>query len=577
MFAVVVFFLFHPVIRNSWLFDDPYILRNIVEYGIVDFFKRPEVWNRISPGNLTPWVTLSYGIDYAMFGLRHQFYYGHQLISIWLVSVALYAVLKNWATPFFALCGTLLFLGSAPVAASAEILMTRHYIEGLFMSLLAFAFFVRAVKDDSVTYSLIASVFFFFSISAKEVYVPLPIVLLFLPKRNIKKRLLFLLPFTVILIAYFSWRSYMLGNLVSGFTGQFILNSYKVFAPALLLKNFYGSLVMMSGFSTFSIFLNPVVAGLILLLVALSCAFLARARNYAALSFFCVLFFCTHFIPFSVMSLYSTSLYDAAPHDITIYRLALVMAAYNSTVVALAANVLYKYARQGIRSDRVIIAKMIPVFLVGLIVFIGTNTFFWIAQEKKMTLRPFVEEAKFFMNADKGSLLVKTNLGLAVFYYDSLDFLMRHNGKEQSPLVVYDYFAFIDNPTPRELSGIRVFEYSSSLSTMTEITVSFLKERKERLEKKKRLPFAVNLSVNRATIRYSMGPINSGRYLALIGYKPGVYCTLIESRELAPTTLMPGLRAFFRFGWQSPDGWVTFSPEWLIDFSKDESISWKQE
>ena len=570
VFAGTIIALFRHVLVNYWLYDDPYILRNVVESRLLDFFLNPDIWLKISASNLTPWIALSYGIDYFLFGLNHQFYYAHHLVSIWLISIAFYSLLKLWVNPLFAFYGTFLFLVSAPVAASAEMLMTRHYIEGLFFSLLAFFFFVKSIRENSFKYSLLSSLFYIVSLSAKEIYVPLFIVLLFLPEGSPKKRLAFLLPSAVGLSLYLIWRYYMLGGLMTGHAGSSLLTSYKAFvSPVLLFENLYGSLMMMSGVSKLGIIANSLSASLIVALLLLSGALLLRRRKYAVLFFFFILFFSVHFIPFSIINL------SDAVGNLPLYRLSFLIAIYNCAIISLSAAFLSKKDHERRQPCAETVYRMVPFVLLGLLILILMNTFLWVSNEREKTLKPLTEEGKFFMKADKNSLLVKSDPLLAMTsYYENLEFFKRYYFREQGPLVVYDRFAFIDDPLALELRNVRVFKYNRALGAMSEITGSFFKERDTYLSSIKKLPLEVTVTLKHATISYSMGPSREGRYFTLLGYRPGIYCMMLEGKEFGPMTFATSLKAYFRFGWQAPEGWVTFSPEWLLDFSNDHVIQW---
>jgi hypothetical protein len=91
------------------------------------------------------------------------------------------------------------------------------------------------------------------------------------------------------------------------------------------------------------------------------------------------------------------------------------------------------------------------------------------------------------------------------------------------------------------------------------------------------MPLRVALHVDHAVLSYAMGPSDAGNYFALLGVKPGVYCMILQGKEFGPMSLFKSLRFYVRFGWESAVGWVTFSPEWFIDFQKDSEIIWKQD
>ena len=157
MLAVLTALLYHNVVWGHWLYDDPYILRHAFEHRPWEYFFIPDVWRELSIRYLTPWVTLSFDFDLFLSGLQPRFFYLHQLVSLWIAACALYGVLRLWVKPGFAFSGSVLFLASAPVAAAAEMLQIRHYIEGLILCLLSFYFFVRALRKESHLFIFLSS------------------------------------------------------------------------------------------------------------------------------------------------------------------------------------------------------------------------------------------------------------------------------------------------------------------------------------------------------------------------------------------------------------------------------------
>jgi len=104
--------LYHPVLEAWWMLDDPYMLHYVHRANPLRGFYDPI-------GKLpfyTPWLGLSYAVDYYLFDLEHQFYYAHHLLSFMVALVLLYVLLRQSLTPWLASMGLLLFLANAPVA-----------------------------------------------------------------------------------------------------------------------------------------------------------------------------------------------------------------------------------------------------------------------------------------------------------------------------------------------------------------------------------------------------------------------------------------------------------------------------
>ena len=96
----------------------------------------------------------------------------------------LYFVLKLWVPHIFAMFGVLVFLVSAPVGLASEFLMVRHYIEGSALMLLSFILFISALRRGSFALACAAALPYFFAMSGKEIYVPLAIIVLFIPEKK---------------------------------------------------------------------------------------------------------------------------------------------------------------------------------------------------------------------------------------------------------------------------------------------------------------------------------------------------------------------------------------------------------
>lgn len=573
LFAVVIIVLYRHVLNSYWLYDDPYLLRNALSHSAWSFFVTPGIWQKVSVGNLTPWVMVSYKIDYWLFGLNQHFFYLHQLLSLWLVSIALYKLLRLWNEPFFAACGSIFFLASAPAAASAEMLMTRHYIEGLFFCLVSFYFFVRSVREESFLYSLLAAAVYFLSMTAKELYVPLAVVLFFLPEGRFRERIVRVAPLVAAMALYFVWRHYMLGGFIAGPSRGGLFGSYRsLSSTVLLLKNMYGTIIMMTGVSPLSKLITPFLGPVILIPVVLSVFILLRKKKYSWLIFHISLLGAVYSVPFSVINPY----YAAA--DFTQYRIVFLIAAYISAISVLCLEFLYRNSSLWETYAESLAGRALKVVLplsIAAVIFAGSLV--WIRTEGYVTLRPLATEGKFFMSAGNNFLLVKSSpVWAGTYYYQDLETFRKERTGESSPLVVYGPFAFLGYSTPPRLRGIKVVTYDASRGAMSEITSSYLRERGQFLSSLRTLSLTVRLKVDHGVLRYSLGPKKSGNYFILLGYKPEIYCMKVAAGRIGTLSLATSLRVYARVGWQSPQGWVTVSPEWFLDFSRNRDIAWSR-
>jgi hypothetical protein len=100
---------------------------------------------------------------------------------------------------------------------AAHELMTANYVHGLFFTLIAAYGFVRALRNRTWWPAVAGGFCYLLAVTAKETYVPLPILLLFLPEGTWKQRVLKALPFLIVLTAYLPWRWFMLGTLIGGY------------------------------------------------------------------------------------------------------------------------------------------------------------------------------------------------------------------------------------------------------------------------------------------------------------------------------------------------------------------------
>jgi hypothetical protein len=210
--------LFYALPSGYWRADDPAILLHAMRSKGLSAFFDPVDWHKLSVSNLTPWLTLSFKFDLWAAGLSPKFFYLHSMASLGLVAAAAYALNRLWLVPIWSFLSVALFLVGAPTASVTELLMTRHYLEGLLFALLSVIAFVRATRRQSLPWALLGAMAYAFAATAKEIYVPLVLVVpLIPPVGRFASRLRLVAPYIAVAALYVLWRQYMLSGMVGGY------------------------------------------------------------------------------------------------------------------------------------------------------------------------------------------------------------------------------------------------------------------------------------------------------------------------------------------------------------------------
>lgn len=440
--------------------------------------------------------------------------------------------------------------------------------------LLSFILFISALRRGSFALACAAALPYFFAMSGKEIYVPLAIIVLFIPEKKWLFRLKYTSPFWGALLIYFAWRTWMLGRTLGGYNDTLFSSNILSEINRIVIKIPFESIKMLSGMPAFGSAVQVIIFVFIIILFFGSVLLCISRRKFSILIFFAILLSMVY-APISFNFLYL----NAA--DFTTYRWVYFVSLFYSSLVALMAYYLLDIQKNSIRQlsprIRCVFQWIIPLSCMTVLVVLFLSAFQWLSIQRKTVIRPLCKEGIFLIDHDDRSLMVKTFVLPINNYYENLDYFKMLYVKRPLPIVVYETYAYIDDETPSQLEGIRIYKYSSNDDSMIEITHQFLKKRIEYLSHIKKLPFEVKLTVKKALFNFSLGPSDSGRYFVLGGYRPNIYCSATDLPRNLPSNIFGGyVKWYLRFGWESPDGGMVLSPEWFFDFSKDQEIFWKQ-
>jgi len=190
----------------------------VLEHPAAAYTFDPATWQRLPFRMLTPLLMLSHDVDVALFGLRPAPFYLHQLLALALAAAALYAALRLRLPALWSAAGTALFLLAPPLASLASAIMVRHYVEGLLFALLAVAAYLAALgRSDGggrIAWAVGSAAAYFVAMTAKEVFVPLALLLPLVPEGRLRDRLRLAAPHAAALGVYLVYRLWMLDVLV---------------------------------------------------------------------------------------------------------------------------------------------------------------------------------------------------------------------------------------------------------------------------------------------------------------------------------------------------------------------------
>lgn len=221
LLAALTWALYGGVTRLWWLDDDFFNLRFVRAFSPRDYCLDPAVWQSLPFRMLTPLLFVSYDADLNAFGAEPRAFYLHQLAALALAAVALYALLRAWLERPWALFAAVAFLAGAPLATLATSIMARHYLECLALVFLAGAAWVRSLRVSNAAaswwWSVLSLLLWFAASLAKEIAVPLVLLLPLLPESTLAKRLRLLLPHGMALVVYVAYRRFLMGTLVGGY------------------------------------------------------------------------------------------------------------------------------------------------------------------------------------------------------------------------------------------------------------------------------------------------------------------------------------------------------------------------
>lgn len=205
----------------GWSADDGVHLRFSSVYSVQDYLSNPELLRIASYANLTPLLNLFYSFSLDQWGLDASAWRVSMVALSVMAVAAFYAASSQYMRPALALFVAGAWALGVPFFYTAATFMTSHYMLGMLGASLCAWSFSRWIRQGPALYLAGAVLCYGLAIFAKEVFVPLPALLIL--HKPWRKAASGVLPMAVLLGLYLAIRHAVFGGVVGGYrSGQFL-------------------------------------------------------------------------------------------------------------------------------------------------------------------------------------------------------------------------------------------------------------------------------------------------------------------------------------------------------------------
>lgn len=534
-----------------WYGDDPEIVVFALKHSPAAYLFNPGTWQSLSPFNLTPWILVSLRPDIALSHLEPAGYYAHHLLSLALTAIALFSLLSLYVRRrVFAFIGVIIFLLTPATFWVSTWITARHYLEGLGFFLLALSFFAKGVRAERKAFVFLSALCYIPAALSKEVFVPLPFLLMLLPEKTLRDRLTHALPHFILLMIYAAYRFWMLGNNPMG--GYSSIWPWTI-TSALLHS---GEVFRLYAGSWWIVILVLVtMAGGIFLLNNRKAAFVAVVRHL------------TIFLLLLLPILPVSSIWGGGES----LRYFLLTSTSLTLFYALSLDVAWNRG------------SVLPKILTALSLIIVVAGFFHSFQREKSDFdqrrRTAEAEGRFFLeNGD--TLDAVFRISQPHWFFDGLEKMqaiqMRRPPERRLRLVSGDYYGFDGDGTAQ---NPRIFQFDAVGGEIEDVTTNARENHENFMKTLREERLHLSLQMKEGVMNLRLGPYHDGDYLMLEAppEQDDYYYLAFPMRSSFGMKLTHRERVrIFRFAYRSPEGWMTVSPKFLIDRTKDQEIQWSR-
>ncbi|HEY3570998.1 MAG TPA: hypothetical protein VGP73_23915 [Thermoanaerobaculia bacterium] len=535
-FSIAAWLLYHPILRLWWTYDDFYHFRHLITGRPWWYLFDGAEFRRLEAKLLTPLLFLSLDMDRRLFGLHAYPFYLHQLVAFSLCPAAIFGVLRIWLRRLWAAMGAWIFLIGPVIASLAPLLFVRHYIEAILLGVLTVMVWIGALRSKDKRawiLTLLSAVFYFAASMAKEIAVPLILLLPLLPEPDRdRQRLRLIVPHAVMLAVYLIIRFEVLGTLMGGYGFKVDLGSLPALALALpgkIAAELIGDRISVSAI----LFLIVIAIGILALffLRGMWALIVTGAALLLAL------------LPVLPVSTQMEPRY-AVP--------AWIVLALAFAVGCQALEDKKRWAGAGLG---------LAACLSGLVL----NRQDWnvrFARAERMSV-----EDRFLFDMREGDvlrqpLLLTASIGELQWMKEKVFHRPRGGGWFQDDLYLCLH---------REPLG-RVWGYDPTRRRVVDMTAQIPALRDQLCSSIRwDAPLSASFHDSKGVLRWDLGPYEDGKYSFLMGDGAAVFemprSAAFQMQDRAPFLLL-------RVRYESPEGWVTYSPELRVPLVEGQGVRW---
>jgi hypothetical protein len=530
--AALVLVLYSGVLRLWWTYDDFYAIHLLSIEPRLAYWLKSGAWSQTHM--FTPLLLSSFQLDWMLSGLSPRAFYIHQLVALIAAGAALYLVLRLWLPRSWAAAVGVLFLLGAPTVNWVQEILVRHYTEGLIAALISLSLFTIALRRSDRRLAGLSALAYLVAMLAKEIYVPLIALLVLLPEGDGKRRRAWLarahLPALAI---YVVWRWIAAGTLVGGYGWTVTIREVPELVaglPVRIVRSWIGS---------------PGVWG-VLLIVTVAAAILAglwtRSRALAIVGFG----FLLAILPVFPVAKAFHLRYGGLP-----WLAACVALGFGGRNLAF----------RGGRTGRVAAGLLVGIATASAFV---VNRGVW--KERQRAAERMSSEETFYLGMSTNDVLRQPLAPPAAmkelrWFKENV---LRRSGN--AGWFEDDFFACAGGT-----NGSRVWGYDPRRKAVVDMTAK-MRDRAEAYCRDLR-PAALNaeFGYRDGNLRWTLGPYEAGQYSFILD--DGVERFDVR-RQDGYRNGSPRLRLRIRY--ESPEGWVTYSPELNVDLAAAKDMKWER-
>lgn len=430
-----------------------------------------------------------------------------------LVLILIYIVCRLWLSPAGSLVALLVFMLSRSMLMTGEYLSQRHYVEGLIFSLGATLCFIKSMERTNRALPLAGGLLYLLGCLSKEIYVPLPLILLAIPVNNVKNRLGRLWPMFSITIVYTIWRWWLLGELFGGYGVPFSLKEIlRLPLTVLEILGWKGALC----------WLFLIAAGTIMAMKAKK-----EWKIFIAVAVVMIL------LPVAPVIKYRSVRYA--------FLAALFLGILTGWCVD---KVMGSEKHKRLRGVAVLVVLMVPALLMW------HNMVRWRSDFRRHLERVRVE-GEYVLTQGNSNEFIK-DPSAASWFYSGLGWLRSHIlGMPAGPRALFDAIGLLSE------KKYRILVYDPGIKTLAVVRDYASDLAHFRSTIRHEAPLNLAFYYQEPIIRWELGPWKEGKYTFIFDDYHQVFYPLTP-RGKVPVKLSENQKLRIRYA--SPDGWVTYSP-----------------